>query len=509
MQAVKQELMDGHGVSISFCADTSSPNQKNTSDYINTTNWAHYTYKRTYPNHGVCIVGWDDDYPASNFTHPIEGMDDETAAKLTTPPGNGAWIAKNSWGCIDGCGTAVNDESQVLGVTNWGVNGSGFFYISYYDQSLSSPESFSFDDDLDGDLFYAHVYDYLPSTAGFYELSSSQVISTANVFTAEHDEQVVSVSTRCSHPNSRVTFALYRLNDDASNPTDGTFVESQSYDIAYKGYHRFDLTEPLQLKEGQKFSVLSTISTLGEDGERVYNIAASLAISEENALRAGSPYYGTSVVHEGESYYFNAGEWNDWSEYLKSETYAQYSRGNVSDNFSIKAYALPWDDASYVCTSGDGSTWTQGSTDGLPFVYEETVKHGQPRYSRATVDGNEIDLTAVVIGDDNMVITLSSDYLSALAAGEHTVIAYFEDGDPVTATFTIVAADQPDDDDPTGGGSGSNPGGGSSDTGKKNGKRALARMGDSSNMLPAAFALGSGCALIATGLYRRRREGER
>ena len=35
-------------------------------------------------NHDVLIVGWDDDYAASNFA--------------TTPPGNGAFIVKNSWG---------------------------------------------------------------------------------------------------------------------------------------------------------------------------------------------------------------------------------------------------------------------------------------------------------------------------------------------------------------------------------------------------------------------------
>lgn len=52
----------------------------------------------------VCIVGWDDDYAASNFTHTTDRAgatlwgDEEKAAQLTTPPGNGAWICKNSWG---------------------------------------------------------------------------------------------------------------------------------------------------------------------------------------------------------------------------------------------------------------------------------------------------------------------------------------------------------------------------------------------------------------------------
>ena len=55
-------------------------------------------------NHAVTIVGWDDNYSKDNF--------------LITPPGDGAWIVKNSW------------------VSEWGDN--GYMYVSYYDGSLST-----------------------------------------------------------------------------------------------------------------------------------------------------------------------------------------------------------------------------------------------------------------------------------------------------------------------------------------------------------------------------------
>ena len=49
--------------------------------------WAqNYDGAMTVAPHGVCIVGWDDDYAASNFS--------------TLPPGNGAWIVKNSYGYV-------------------------------------------------------------------------------------------------------------------------------------------------------------------------------------------------------------------------------------------------------------------------------------------------------------------------------------------------------------------------------------------------------------------------
>ena len=102
-------------------------------------------------------------------------------------------------------------------------------------------------------------YDYMPSTTGFYELTSKNVMSSANIFTAVEDEQVVSVSTRSTEPNSRVTFTLYKLNDNAKDPTDGELVETQSYEIEHKGFHRFDLAEPFKIHKGQKFSIVSTV----------------------------------------------------------------------------------------------------------------------------------------------------------------------------------------------------------------------------------------------------------
>lgn len=75
---------------ISFDAETEYFNEKTNSVYHNNTYEA---------NHDVAVIGWDDNYPKENFK--------------ITPPGNGAWIIKNSW------------------ADNWGEK--GYAYISYYD----------------------------------------------------------------------------------------------------------------------------------------------------------------------------------------------------------------------------------------------------------------------------------------------------------------------------------------------------------------------------------------
>ena len=46
--------------------------------------WACYSSRNYSANHGCCIVGWDDNYPAENFKQ--------------MPPADGAWLVKNSWG---------------------------------------------------------------------------------------------------------------------------------------------------------------------------------------------------------------------------------------------------------------------------------------------------------------------------------------------------------------------------------------------------------------------------
>ena len=86
---------------------TMSMRSNSSAKYINTDTWAHYTYDDGMANHAVTIVGWDDNYSASNF---LEGHQ---------PPANGAWIVKNSWGA---------ESNEFPHKNKWGND--GYFYLS-------------------------------------------------------------------------------------------------------------------------------------------------------------------------------------------------------------------------------------------------------------------------------------------------------------------------------------------------------------------------------------------
>ena len=74
----------------------------NASEFYNAEESAYCYIGTEKPNHDVVIVGWDDNYPATNFN--------------TVPEGNGAFICVNSWGEQFGDG--------------------GFFYVSYFDSNV-------------------------------------------------------------------------------------------------------------------------------------------------------------------------------------------------------------------------------------------------------------------------------------------------------------------------------------------------------------------------------------
>lgn len=189
-------------------------------------NYSTYAYntRSTDLDHHVCIVGWDDHYPASRF-------------KLR-PPGDGAFLIKNSWG------------------TDWGLK--GYFWISYYDATLGRRLAVFTRAESRTNYDAIYQYDALGWTRSIGFRSTSAWF--ANRFTCAGSGTVAAVSFYASVPDSayevRVAPALSEL-EAAPVAAAGT--------LGVGGYRTVRLTEPVPVEAGQEFVVAVRLTTPGDE----------------------------------------------------------------------------------------------------------------------------------------------------------------------------------------------------------------------------------------------------
>ncbi len=173
-------------------------------------------------NHGIAIVGWDDNYSASNFIH--------------TPPGDGAFIARNSWG------------------EGWGMD--GYFYISYYDRVVFPKACFN---NAEDPINYGNNYQYdiygAVSAIGGTGRSAGMVYWGANIFEAYDQQPLEAVAFWTNDVNVSCDIYIYKTVN-GQNPIDGQLVWNHSQDYTYPGYYTVKLAQSIPLAKGEKFSVV-------------------------------------------------------------------------------------------------------------------------------------------------------------------------------------------------------------------------------------------------------------
>ncbi len=279
------------------------------SNYYKASTYSYYYHKTTdLANHAVCIVGWDDNYDKSRFA--------------TTPPGNGAFIVRNSWGS--------------------GFGQGGYFYISYYDTLIGCQNAvFATAEDVTN---YDQVYQYDPlgwtDSLGY----GNNTAWFANVFTAVSNADLRAVSFYTASPNSTYELRVYLDPNAGPIRTTGP-VLTQTGTIANAGYQTVVLNSSVGIVGGQKFSVVVKLTTPGYN----YPVPFEQPINGYSSAATASP---------GQSYISSNGvSWTDIT--------SVYSNSNVC----LKAFATSLGGISVEPTTD----FTTCGPIGGPFAPSEVV----------------------------------------------------------------------------------------------------------------------------------------
>ncbi len=279
---IKKTIKEKGGIWAAFDVDWNRFGSKNGYDYV--TYYNPTLVSSSSPNgHAICIVGWDDNFSRYEFT--------------STPPGNGAFICKNSWG------------------TGSGINGSGYFYISYYDANLGMKKSIWSElcvYEAESPNNYKKIYQYDPlgwtTEYGYNNLNYAWV---ANVFKANSGENLKAIGFYTPMPN--VNYEVHIYSSPSSLPVGGTEVYNSTGIFEFPGYHTIPIEQVIPLSTGQKFSIVIKISSES-------NIKFPAEYNFDN-------YSSKASAHPGESYISLDGtSWEDVTKY------------SSTTNFCIKAY---------------------------------------------------------------------------------------------------------------------------------------------------------------------------
>lgn len=248
------------------------------------------------PNHSVAIVGWDDN-------------------RVTQAPEPGAWIVKNSWG------------------SGWGYN--GYFWISYYDKhACQNPEmgAISFYNVIQSTWDTAYYHDY----HGWRDTLLG-VTEAFNAFTATEHEAITAVSFFTAENNVDFTVRIY---DDFNGTTLDNQLDEVTGNIEYSGLHTIDLSDVVNIFEGDDFYVYLSLS----DGGFPYDRTSDVPV----LLGGDSRVIVPSAANAGESYYNDEGAWKDFYEYIDDSGFEQ------TGNLCIKALAIH--DPTLSASSFDNNT---------------------------------------------------------------------------------------------------------------------------------------------------------
>ncbi len=349
----------------------------------------HFTYSseqayaskddKTGPDQTVTVIGWDDDYPAENFT--------------SKPAANGAWLVRNSMG-----------TGSVFGINT-------YFWISFEDVGLY-PETTAFVADAVSSLrsdvnnhwneFYHENRKFKDST-GYHSANLFTVSKTYETIDAisfyydpyayvpgEERDEKKSPTQGVPVEASRAEIVLWKVGSDGKPMTNDPYCTVVQQKLFGAGLYTVPLTKCITLPYGTTYAVDITLdrgAVAIEAGNQSYTVeknsygreiagtkqfenlpAPSVTIGNgESFFRTGegawSDLNGTVVTgKETEEFYLDGDKWVDAEEYFIKNPDADRAGKYLINGFSYGNFCI-----NALTTSGTSSspyTVLDGETGG-------------------------------------------------------------------------------------------------------------------------------------------------
>lgn len=369
---IKQRLMDEGAIATCMCYDYSFI------DY----SYNHYQPSNSsyLPNHSVTIIGWDDNH-------------DVPAA-----PQAGAWLVKNSWG------------------TGWGYD--GYFWISYYDKWSCKEWEMGAVSFIDVEpLQYEHVYyhDY----HGWRD-TKEDITEAYNAFLSRENTVLTSVSFFTATDDVDFKIKVFRTSVEDSICHALSIHEGN---VARRGFHTIDLDLPVQLRDEMNFYIYLYLSEGGHPYDRTSLVPVLL---NDTILKTSKdePILVESTAAEGESFYYENDQWNDFYFYDDPSSY------DGTGNFCIKGLAKDVDlnefGAVFHILKSHNNLGIQGASVTFNGETQIADKQGDVQFLNFPENSDDIPLsisadgylqfdTTISIVDSTVILDIKLESLVAIA----------------------------------------------------------------------------------------------
>lgn len=202
---------------------------------------------------------------------------------------------------------------------------------------------------------------------------------------------------------------------------------------------------PKKAHEHKLTEVEAREATCTEDGNITYWVCDQ---GENPCGKYFSDAAGSSEINKADITVAAIGhDWGEWTVTKKATKTEEGSemrtcKNDASHTETRTIQKLDPKEVTYSCTEGSGAKWTKGSKKDASFTFKRS-KNDSETFSHFTgiqVDGKDVAFSNYTAKAGSVIVKLKPSYMETLTAGKHTLTARFDDGNDVSAEFTVLAA---------------------------------------------------------------------